>query len=649
MADRCLSNYEASEVLESGMVEKVPGKNLSTCGSHHIFFKTRIWITLNIIFNYITILSSEITSSMMAKSSFNGELLSVKKVTELLSDMYSLISDSMGPNGKAVMISIHSPKQIVVTKNGLDILEAIRCRHPNQAPLVNKIIDRLASHVFQYGDGTKRIVFMLYHFWRAITNQRGHGGPSFSGTSSEVKWRLEILAQVRQFRHYTFPLLVQNNFQGFQEKKNSASRDLEDVLHRIVIAFMSTRFPSASALTLSDLLFNQYIKPNLEVAKNNQKQQNKAIRNSLIEMSQQFASKVILGLNQPISCSKVLPPGVFLSQPFACVPKVESATSNGNILTNSRFIIWALEETEDTSEDIVIREGSLSDVSAWKFLKWKAQTFRGFLLKLKSFEVKLIISVSGLKDYEKSICQQLDMAVIEYVDRAEANNIASEANILILTGSACDNIEAFNEHFVSKPCIFAKEVRLGRHFYSQLLLQNNKAAIVTKNKGHHHELSSLQHVLVCGMTQSSAEQYSKALDQCLRLLAKSTLNGNDDEKEAIAFTSFLASRPASSKQLPNSFEVNLIKGLDSHLLTSNSKERDVLLALRKALETLVQEAAIGSKNEAEPATVPYPLEAAVEQINVVLDITEMLLRIERMCFVRKRIQDVLLVAEDNIE
>ena len=639
MADRCLSNYEASEVLESGMVEKVPGKNLSTCGSHHIFFKTRIWITLNIIFNYITILSSEITSSMMAKSSFNGELLSVKKVTELLSDMYSLISDSMGPNGKAVMISIHSPKQIVVTKNGLDILEAIRCRHPNQAPLVNKIIDRLASHVFQYGDGTKRIVFMLYHFWRAITNQRGHGGPSFSGTSSEVKWRLEILAQVRQFRHYTFPLLVQNNFQGFQEKKNSASRDLEDVLHRIVIAFMSTRFPSASALTLSDLLFNQYIKPNLEVAKNNQKQQNKAIRNSLIEMSQQFASKVILGLNQPISCSKVLPPGVFLSQPFACVPKVESATSNGNILTNSRFIIWALEETEDTSEDIVIREGSLSDVSAWKFLKWKAQTFRGFLLKLKSFEVKLIISVSGLKDYEKSLCQELNMAVIEYVDQAEAKNLASEADILPLTGSAYDNIEAVNEHFVSKPCVFVKEVRLGRHFYTQLLLPNNEADNVTGNKGHCH---NLRHVLICGMTQSSAEQYSKALDQCLRLLAKSTLNGNDDGKEVIEFTSFLASRLASSKQLPNSFEFNLIKALDCHLLTSNSKERDVILALRKALEAIVQEAAIGSKNETDltTTTVPYPLEAAVEQINVVFDITEMLLRIERVCSIRKRIQVV---------
>ena len=37
----------------------------------------------------------------------------------------------------------------------------------------------------------------------------------------------------------------------------------------------------------------------------------------------------------------------------------------------------------------------------WKFLKWKAEKFRGFLLKLKSFEVELIISKSGLKDYEK--------------------------------------------------------------------------------------------------------------------------------------------------------------------------------------------------------------------------------------------------------
>ena len=80
-----------------------------------------------------------------------------------------------------------------------------------------------------------------------------------------------------------------------------------------------------------------------------------------------------------------------------------------------------------------------------------------------------------------------------------------------------------------------------------------------------------------------------------------------------------------------------------------------MLALRSTLEALVQEA-IGSKNEAtssrllmaEPTpTIPYPLEAAIEQINVVLDVTEMLLRIERVCFVRKRIHAELVMQEDD--
>ena len=112
---------------------------------------------------------------------------------------------------------------ILALQNGLDILEAIRGRHPNHAarPLVDKIIDRLASHVLQYGDGTKRIVFMLYHFWRTIINCRGREGQSFlkaSTASAEVKWRLEILAQVRQFRHHTFARLVQKNLRGPQER-----------------------------------------------------------------------------------------------------------------------------------------------------------------------------------------------------------------------------------------------------------------------------------------------------------------------------------------------------------------------------------------------------------------------------------------------
>ena len=49
-------------------------------------------------------------------TSIYGDLLTMKKVTELLGDLYGLVSASMGPNGKAVMINIHSPKQIVVTK-----------------------------------------------------------------------------------------------------------------------------------------------------------------------------------------------------------------------------------------------------------------------------------------------------------------------------------------------------------------------------------------------------------------------------------------------------------------------------------------------------------------------------------------------------
>ena len=110
---------------------------------------------------------------------------------------------------------------ILALQNGLDILEAIRGRHPNHGagPLVDKIIDRLASHVLQYGDGTKRIVFMLYHFWRTIVNRRGREGQSFSiATTSEVKWRLEILAQVQRFQHHTFIRLVQKILRGPQER-----------------------------------------------------------------------------------------------------------------------------------------------------------------------------------------------------------------------------------------------------------------------------------------------------------------------------------------------------------------------------------------------------------------------------------------------
>ena len=45
-------------------------------------------------------------------------------------------------------------------------------------------------------------------------------------------------------------------------------------------------------------------------------------------------------------------------------------------------------------------------------------------------------------------------------------------------------------------------------------------------------------------------------------------------------------------------------------------------------------------------TIPYPFEAAISQINTMLDIATMLLRIERMCYSRRRIKDTLLENEN---
>ena len=65
----------------------------------------------------------------MANASTFSHSLPIKKVIHLVGDLTDLVTASMGPNGKAVMINIHSPKQIIVTKSGLDIIQAIRGRH----------------------------------------------------------------------------------------------------------------------------------------------------------------------------------------------------------------------------------------------------------------------------------------------------------------------------------------------------------------------------------------------------------------------------------------------------------------------------------------------------------------------------------------
>ena len=74
----------------------------------------------------------------------------------------------------------------------------------------------------------------------------------------------------------------------------SAWHDLEDVLRHLVTAFMSTRFPPASASTLSDLLFNRFIKPNLEatiVAKTSEKAKDHQTGDNLINSFVPFGGR----------------------------------------------------------------------------------------------------------------------------------------------------------------------------------------------------------------------------------------------------------------------------------------------------------------------------------------------------------------------
>ena len=582
-----------------------------------------------------------------------AQAVTLRGLVLLVGDLANLVVDSIGPHGKAVMINVHSPKQIVVTKNGLDILEAIRGR---QHPLADKILDMIGSHISRFGDGTKRILVMLNHFLRALEKEQ----PLQPGSDLEVKWRIEILAQIRRFRHCTFSQVL-NNLRDHPQvvKKILSWNDLEDILCHIVKGFMSTRFPPASANILSNLLFENFMKPYLEtVLESSSEQQQEdpmeCIKNCMIEMSRQISKKVMLGINQPVTNSMVLPSGFYLSQ---------NQTTNANNTSsnrNSRFIIWLarLDDIGDNNDDdntsnVVIKDGTLSEYSGWKFLKWKSETFRKFVLKLKSFRVNLIIKVNGLKDHEKSICQELEMAVIEYVDHEEAEDLASEADILALNGSVYDNLQVVDEKFIgttTKPLI---ELRLGRHFYTQLILPEKS-------------FLRFPYVFICGMTQSSAEQYCKAMAQCLRLLASTSLTRSSKcmaaipETEShpggaagvIEITSLFA--PDEDNNMRQSmanldcFEHGLIKALNIQLTSSTEavKELDVILALRKTLEALVSSGVATTSKYVTSCSrkclaAPYPLDSAIEQINTMLDITEMLLSIERICSVKRRIKDVI--------
>ena len=57
--------------------------------------------------------------------------MSIGQMLKILEPLVKILRGVIGENGKAVMINTHSPRQTVVTKSGMDILESFRGRiHP---------------------------------------------------------------------------------------------------------------------------------------------------------------------------------------------------------------------------------------------------------------------------------------------------------------------------------------------------------------------------------------------------------------------------------------------------------------------------------------------------------------------------------------
>ena len=65
----------------------------------------------------------------------------------------------------------------------------------------------------------------------------------------------------------------------------------------------------------------------------------------------------------------------------------------------------------------------------------------------------------------------------------------------------------------------------------------------------------------------------------------------------------------------------------------------MILALRGTFEALI--GSLPKETSSLPLTMPYPFQAAVAQIDTILDMATMLLRIERICQSRIRIKKTL--------
>ena len=434
-------------------------------------------------------------------------VVAVRSLFSVCRSFDSLLEKTLGPNGKSTLLNTPTG-QVLITNVGCTILRCMNIRHP----LGNMIIKSIAAHHIYTGDGSKTFVLYLTSILSYIANSVEER----LGIGSEQRYRL--LCAVHYIRTQLFsdvllPALQRNCFVvDICENRNATMT----VMHNLVMSCLSGKYTEIIRSHLCHLLVD-FLCSGVSDFQNLSAEVTVCIDNFNL---------LCIDVDCMLPVSSYIYEGVVIQRDFLNFNHCSAECSY------TRFILLHNSFTKTGGKSEVSCTLEAIDVcSLNSALLWNSQCSTALVNWVQNNNVNLILSTGCVDDTLHTLCSKAGISMVQFVDMEDFERIKMLFHVTAIE-FVSDLYEVTAEDFIgcSEVCniqVFGQKrfvcLKLPDQHHTDMLkscaqtpCENMKDLHMTRQSCFHPCLK--RQLVLCGMSQGSCQQIRIDLLHALKAL-----------------------------------------------------------------------------------------------------------------------------------
>ena len=326
--------------------------------------------------------------------STNERVVAIRTVCTVCRSLDSLLEKTLGPNGKSTLLNTPTG-QVLVTNVGCTILRCMNVGHP----LGTMIIKSISDHHHYTGDGSKTFMLYLASILHSIANSTMER-PSIH----DLEQRNSLLYAVHYIRSHLFnnvllPVIRRNCHVTDVCENKSATKML---MCNIVMSYLSGKYTEAIRSHLSHLLVNFLCSVLTSF---------ESLSSEIISCIDNF-NLLCIDVDCMLPLSSYIFEGIVIQRDFL---NFHHSTAD---CCQTRFVLLHSSFTKGDCE--VTSTFEAKDVSSLhEAFSWKSRCSTALVDWLHKNSVNLILSTGCIDDILQTLCSNSGISTVQFVDKED--------------------------------------------------------------------------------------------------------------------------------------------------------------------------------------------------------------------------------------